>query len=65
MLKNLKKCRAQLYARGDLSEAKEYNFFPVSFEMPKVTCTHAKIAFSVVSVGDIERATASVVVQGR
>lgn len=42
MLKNLKKCRAQLYARGELSEAKEYNFFPVSFEMPKVFCTHAK-----------------------
>ncbi|CAM9957939.1 unnamed protein product, partial [Scytosiphon promiscuus] len=28
MLKNLKKCRAQLYARGELAEAKEYNFFP-------------------------------------
>lgn len=36
MLKNLKKRRAQLYAQGELAEAKEYNFFPVSFEMPKV-----------------------------
>lgn len=38
MLKNLKKRRAQLYARGELAEAKEYSFFPVSFEMPKVRC---------------------------
>eukprot|EP00903_Cladosiphon_okamuranus_P005924 g5855.t1 len=35
MLKNLKKHRAQLIARGELAEAKAYNFFPVSFEMPK------------------------------
>ncbi|CAM9174701.1 unnamed protein product [Ectocarpus fasciculatus] len=35
MLKNLKKRRAQLHARGELAEAQEYNFFPVSFEMPK------------------------------
>ncbi|CAM9488803.1 unnamed protein product, partial [Ectocarpus sp. 4 AP-2014] len=35
MLKNLKKRRAQLYARGELAEAQAYNFFPVSFEMPK------------------------------
>ncbi|CAM9875768.1 unnamed protein product, partial [Hapterophycus canaliculatus] len=35
MLKNLKRRRAQLYARGELAEAKEYDFFPVSFEMPK------------------------------
>lgn len=38
MLKNLKKRRAQLIGRGELAEAKAYNFFPVSFEMPKV-CT--------------------------
>lgn len=36
MLKNLKKRRAQLVARGELAEAEAYNFFPVSFEMPKV-----------------------------
>lgn len=36
MLKNLKKRRAQLIGRGELAEAKAYNFFPVSFEMPKV-----------------------------
>lgn len=36
MLKNLKKHRAHLFARGELAEAKAYNFFPVSFEMPKV-----------------------------
>ncbi|CAM9976224.1 unnamed protein product, partial [Ectocarpus sp. 13 AM-2016] len=35
MLKNLKKRKAQLYARGELAEAHAYNFFPVSFEMPK------------------------------
>ncbi len=39
MLKNLKKRRAQLCAQGELAEAKEYNFFPVSFEMPKVKGT--------------------------
>lgn len=42
MLKNLKKRRAQLYARGELAEAQAYNFFPVSFEMPKVL-THVDV----------------------
>lgn len=48
MLKNLKKRRAQLLARGELAEAKAYNFFPVSFEMPKVFT--ARILFYNVSV---------------
>ncbi|CAM9175154.1 unnamed protein product, partial [Sphacelaria rigidula] len=35
MLKNLKKRRATLLSQGDLTEAHGYNFFPVSFELPK------------------------------
>lgn len=44
MLKNLKKRRAQLNSAGELTEAKEYNFFPVSFEMPKVNTTASNVA---------------------
>lgn len=52
MLKNLKKRRAQLIARGELAEAKEYTFFPVSFEMPKVpTATVFLAAFQCASGG--------------
>lgn len=44
MLKNLKKRRALLVSQGELTEAHGYNFFPVSFELPKVMHMNRRVA---------------------